>query len=434
MAGDEGSSGPNSGVEIVTFGCRLNTYESDVIRTHALAAGLSNTIILNSCAVTNEAEKQLRQSIRKLRRENPDARIVVTGCAAQINPERYTAMPEIDHVMGNEAKLKLESYRALDGVRLNVSDIHAVREATPELATEFGGSERAFVQVQNGCNHSCTFCIIPEGRGGSRSVPIGVVAQHVAALLDRNYREIVFTGVDIASYGHDLPGSPTLGQMVRRVLALNPRLQRLRLSSLDPAAIDDDIWHLIAHEPRLMPHLHLSVQAGDDMVLKRMKRRHNRQDVIAIANRARALRPDMVLGADIIAGFPTEDDAMFMSTANLVEEAGLTWLHIFPFSPRAGTPAARMPQVDGDVRKARAAILREHGDKAVSRLLAGMVGSHQRVLVEKNERGHILGRTPNYAHVRFRGAVQAGELADVTITGLDGTELLADMIAQKQAA
>jgi threonylcarbamoyladenosine tRNA methylthiotransferase MtaB len=315
-----------------------------------------------------------------------------------------------------------------------VNDIHGIRETAHHLVEGFDGIERAFVQVQNGCDHSCTFCIIPQGRGNSRSVPIGGVAEHVGAFLAKGYNEIVFTGVDIASYGSDLPGTPTLGQMVRRVLALHPALTRLRLSSIDPAVIDDDLWRLIADEPRLMPHLHLSVQAGDDMVLKRMKRRHSRQDVIDICSRARSLRPDMVIGADIIAGFPTETDAMFENTASLVDDAGLTWLHVFPFSPREGTPAARMPQVNGTRIKERAARLRALGEKAEAKLLQGMVDSMQTVLVEKNDNGAALGRTANYAHVAFTTDIKAGQLADVHIKGLESGRLLGDMITHSKAA
>ncbi|NUB28581.1 tRNA (N(6)-L-threonylcarbamoyladenosine(37)-C(2))-methylthiotransferase MtaB, partial [Azospirillum brasilense] len=323
--------------EIVTFGCRLNTYESEVMRTHARNAGLGDVVIVNTCAVTSEAERQARQTIRKLRRERPNARIVVTGCAAQIDPQRYGAMPEVDQVLGNQEKLQPESWGLAPAEKVLVNDIMSVKETAGHLIGGFEDRARAFVQVQQGCDHRCTFCIIPYGRGPSRSVPIGAVVEQVQALVKAGYNEVVLSGVDITSFGPDLPGTPTLGQMVRRLLALVPELPRLRLSSLDCIEIDDDLWRLIETEPRLMPHLHLSLQAGDDMILKRMKRRHSRADAIAFCERVRALRPDMVFGADFIAGFPTETDEMFENTMRLVEECGLTWLHVFPYSPRPGT-------------------------------------------------------------------------------------------------
>ncbi|MBI1273089.1 MAG: tRNA (N(6)-L-threonylcarbamoyladenosine(37)-C(2))-methylthiotransferase MtaB [Alphaproteobacteria bacterium] len=391
--------------EIVTFGCRLNIHESEVIRMHARAAGAGDAVIVNTCAVTAEAERQARQTIRRLRREKPGARIIVTGCSAQIDPARYAAMDEVDYVVGNDEKLRPDTWRALNGGKIIVNDIAAARETAAHLVG-VTGIPRGFVQVQNGCDHRCTFCIIPFGRGPSRSVPVGAVVEQARALVRSGHSEIVLTGVDIASYGPDLPGRPTLGQMVRRLLALVPELPRLRLSSLDPAAIDDDLWRLIGEEPRLMPHLHLSLQAGDDMVLKRMKRRHSRADAVALCARARALRPDIAFGADLIAGFPTEDEAMFANTLRAVEECGLTWLHVFPYSPRHGTPAAKMPQVAPDVRKRRAAALRTLGGVMQRRHCDALVGTRQEIFVEQAG----IGRTRQYAEVRFAGTAQAGQI------------------------
>ena len=400
--------------EIVTFGCRLNTYESEVMRTHARNAGLEDVVIVNTCAVTSEAERQARQTIRKLRRERPNARIVVTGCAAQIDPQRYGAMPEVDQVLGNQEKLQPESWGLAPAEKVLVNDIMSVKETAGHLIGGFEDRARAFVQVQQGCDHRCTFCIIPYGRGPSRSVPIGAVVEQVQALVKAGYNEVVLSGVDITSFGPDLPGTPTLGQMVRRLLALVPDLPRLRLSSLDCIEIDDDLWRLIETEPRLMPHLHLSLQAGDDMILKRMKRRHSRADAIAFCKRVRALRPDMVFGADFIAGFPTETDEMFENTLRLVEECGLTWLHVFPYSPRPGTPAARMPQVDGGVRKERAARLRALGAEAEARKLASLVGREVSVLVEKDD----LGRTQHFAEIRLGTPQTPGSVLRATVTGV----------------
>ena len=405
--------------EIVTFGCRLNTYESEVMRTHARNAGLEDVVIVNTCAVTSEAERQARQTIRKLRRERPNARIVVTGCAAQIDPQRYGAMPEVDQVLGNQEKLQPESWGLAPAEKVLVNDIMSVKETAGHLIGGFEDRARAFVQVQQGCDHRCTFCIIPYGRGPSRSVPIGAVVEQVQALVKAGYNEVVLSGVDITSFGPDLPGTPTLGQMVRRLLALVPDLPRLRLSSLDCIEIDDDLWRLIETEPRLMPHLHLSLQAGDDMILKRMKRRHSRADAIAFCNRVRSLRPDMVFGADFIAGFPTETDEMFENTLRLVEECGLTWLHVFPYSPRPGTPAARMPQVNGGVRKERAARLRALGAEAEARTLASLVGREVSVLVEKDD----LGRTQHFAEIRLGTPQTPGSVLRATVTGVAGGRL-----------
>ncbi|MGE0717266.1 MAG: tRNA (N(6)-L-threonylcarbamoyladenosine(37)-C(2))-methylthiotransferase MtaB [Alphaproteobacteria bacterium] len=416
-------------VEVVTFGCRLNAYESAVMKANAEAAGASaGTVVVNTCAVTAEAERQARQTIRRLRRERPDARIVVTGCAAQIAPDRWAAMPEVDRVLGNAEKLRPDALApAPEAPRVAVADIAGLRETAGHLldgfdAQGFGGRARAFVEVQQGCDHRCTFCIIPYGRGPSRSVPIGVVVDRVRMLVEGGCREVVLTGVDLTAYGHDLPGRPTLGQMARRLLAQVPELPRLRLSSLDPAEMDEDIFRLLAGEPRLMPHLHLSLQAGSDLILKRMKRRHSRAQAIAVAARARSLRPDVVLGADLIAGFPTEDEAMFADTLALVEDAGLTWLHVFPYSPRPGTPAARMPQVAGPAIRERARRLRAAGDAAARRYLATRVGTAAAVLVESGGRG----RDAHYAPVVLEGAAGAdGRVVDARVTALRDDALLA---------
>jgi threonylcarbamoyladenosine tRNA methylthiotransferase MtaB len=407
-------------IQIVTFGCRLNTYESEVIRTHARNAGLQDAIIFNTCAVTREAERQARQAIRKARRDNPGARIIVTGCAAQIDPAGFGGMDEVDQVIGNDLKLQAETWGAPADEKVLVNDIMSVRETASHLIEGVEGHARAFIQVQNGCDHRCTFCIIPYGRGNSRSVPIGPIAEQVRTLVSAGYNEIVMTGVDVTSYGHDLPGSPSLGQMIRRVLALVPELPRLRLSSLDPVEIDDDLWRLIAEEPRLMPHLHLSLQAGDDMILKRMKRRHLRQDVIDVCARARSYRPDMAFGADIIAGFPTETEEMFANTLRVVDECDLTFLHVFPYSERESTPAARMPQVAPPLRKERAARLREAGERQMAKFLRSHVGHDRTVIVEKGG----IGRTEHFAQVRLDRALEPGALARVRITGIEGDSLI----------
>ena len=410
-----------AGVEVITLGCRLNAFEAEVIRREAGAAGLEDAVIVNTCAVTTEAERQARQAIRRARRKRPNARLIVTGCAAQISPERYAAMAEVDQVLGNLAKLKAESYRA-PGPRVVVDDIMMVRETAAHLVDGFGGRVRGFVEVQQGCDHRCTFCIIPFGRGNNRSVPAGEVVAQVKALVERGYAEIVLTGVDITGYGGDLPGQPRLGQLVRRVLKLVPDLKRLRLSSLDPAEIDETLWRAIAEEPRLMPHLHLSIQSGDDLILKRMKRRHSRAQAIEVARRARVLRPEVVLGADVIAGFPTEDAAMAARTLTLVEEAGLDLLHVFPFSPRPGTPAARMPQVPKPIVRERAARLRKAGDLARRSAFERVVGKTVSALVERPG----VGRSEHYLPVRLPVGAIEGEVRAVRIVGADDAALLAE--------
>ncbi len=410
---------PLSEPKILTFGCRLNAFESEVMRGHARAAGLDNTVIVNTCAVTAEAERQARQSIRRARRQHPRARIVVTGCAAQIDPQRYSAMPEVDRVIGNEEKLRPESYLSEDGPRVEVDDIMTVRETAGHLIAGFEARARAFVQIQQGCDHRCSFCVIPYGRGNNRSVPIGDIARQVRALTESGVAEVVLTGVDIASFGADLPGRPSLGQLARRLLALVPELARLRLSSLDPAVDDEALFRLLAEEPRLMPHVHLSLQAGDDIILKRMKRRHLRADALRYIERLRAARPDLVLGADLIAGFPTESDDMFDNTLRLVEEGGLSLLHVFPYSPREGTPAARMPQVSSGLRKARAARLRRAGEAAIERTLQHRIGGTAAVLVEQAS----LGRSEDFLPVQLdRG--EPGAIVQARLHGLrDGTLL-----------
>ncbi len=372
---------------LITFGCRLNAWESEVMRGHARAAQTGPSVIVNTCAVTAEAERQARQAIRRARREHPKARLIVTGCAAQIDPETYAAMDEVDLVLGNDDKLRAESFLSGDGPKVRVNDIMAVRETAGHLIQGFAERTRAYLQVQQGCDHRCTFCIIPFGRGNSRSVPLGAVVDQARALAMGGTAEVVLSGVDITSYGGDLPGAPSLGQMVRRLLAQVPELKRLRLSSLDAVELDDDLLRLLAEEPRLMPHLHLSLQAGDDTILKRMKRRHSRAQAMDLCAKVRSFRPDVVFGADLIAGFPTETPEMFERTAALIEDCGLTYLHVFPYSPRPGTPAARMPQVPLAERKARAKVLRDLGDKALARFLAAQVGTKAQVLIEQPGQG-----------------------------------------------
>jgi threonylcarbamoyladenosine tRNA methylthiotransferase MtaB len=385
--------------EIITFGCRLNMFESEVIRRAAAAAGLADAVIVNTCAVTAEAERQARQAIRRARRRHPAATIIVTGCAAEISPERYAALPEVDRVIGNRAKLASQSYLPEDAA-LDLT------ETAQHFVDGFEGKSRAFLQIQQGCDHRCTFCIIPYARGPSRSVPMGAISDQARRLVAAGYREVVLTGVDLTAYGADLPGRPSLGQMVRRLLAAVPELERLRLSSLDPSEIDPELWRLVAEEKRLMPHLHLSLQAGDDLILKRMKRRHSRAEAIAVARQARALRPEVALGADLIAGFPTETEDMFGRSLDLVAECGLAFVHVFPYSPRPGTPAARMPQLPGPVGKERAARLRSAGEAALAAELSARVGSETDVLIERPG----IGRSEFYAAVSFSAPGAAGSI------------------------
>ncbi len=404
--------------EILTFGCRLNTFESEVIRGHTQT--LADTVVINTCAVTAEAERQARQAIRRAHRERPEARIVVTGCAAQIAPERWRDLPGVTRVLGNTEKLEAASW--LEGAPGGVSDIFAAREMAAHLVTEFAGRARAFVQVQQGCDHRCTFCVIPFGRGPNRSVPIGVIVSQVRHLVEAGFNEVVLTGVDITSYGPDLPGKPRLGAMVRRLLALVPDLPRLRLSSLDPAALDEDLFALIQSEPRLMPHLHFSLQAGSDMILKRMKRRHDTSQTRSIIDRVRVLRPGVGLGADLIAGFPTETDELFQETLDFVTGADLPYLHVFPYSERPGTPAARMPSVPVPVRRERAARLREAGAAAAARFHARQIGCEAHVLTEIAGAGH----TEHFAPVRLAADTPPATLIRARITGADARGLLAE--------
>ena len=409
-------------VEVLSFGCRLNTYESEAMRDLATRAGHAGTVLVNTCAVTAEAEKQAAQAIRRIAREKPGVPIVVTGCAAQIAPARWGALPGVARVIGNADKLKPEAW-APDAPAAPVSDIMAARDVAAHPVTEFTGRARALIEVQQGCDHRCTFCVIPFGRGPSRSAPMGAVVQQVRAAVAAGYREVVLTGVDIASYGPDLPGAPSLGQMIRRLLALVPELPRLRLSSIDPAAMDEDLWRLIGEEPRLMPHLHLSLQHGADLMLKRMKRRHSRADALAVAARARALRPGIALGADLIAGFPTETEAQFGEMLALVEEAGLHFLHVFPYSERPGTPAARMPQLPVALRRERAARLRAAGAAATQRFFAARMGQEEAVLLERPDAGH----TEHFCSIRLtRGSGPRGQVLRARVTGADARGLLAE--------
>ncbi|QIP03728.1 tRNA (N(6)-L-threonylcarbamoyladenosine(37)-C(2))-methylthiotransferase MtaB [Bradyrhizobium symbiodeficiens] len=414
-------------IDIVTFGCRLNAFEAEVIRREAEAAGLKDTIVINSCAVTNEAVAQARQSIRKLKRERPEARIVVTGCAAQTQSGMFADMSEVDRVVGNDDKMRSSAWRetrnAFDlgaGEKIAVSDIMAVKEMAPHLIDGFAnGQPRVFVQVQNGCDHRCTFCIIPFGRGNSRSVPMGAVVDQVRTLAERGHAEIVLTGVDLTSYGTDLPGAPKLGMLIKQILRHVPELRRLRISSIDSIEADADLLDAIAGDARLMPHLHLSLQSGDDMILKRMKRRHSRQDAIAFCEQVRRLRPDIAFGADIIAGFPTETEEMFSRSLDLVEQCGLTFLHVFPYSPRPGTPAARMPQVAGGAIKERAKRLRAAGEAALRKRLQAEIGATREALIESE--GH--GRTEHYLPVAIAGE-RVGSVVSLTIGGSDGERLI----------
>ncbi|WP_245943849.1 tRNA (N(6)-L-threonylcarbamoyladenosine(37)-C(2))-methylthiotransferase MtaB [Acuticoccus kandeliae] len=416
-----------SDLDIVTFGCRLNALESENVRALAADAGVTDTVVVNTCAVTAEAVRQARQTIRKIRRERPNARIIATGCAAQTDPDGFAAMDEIDHVVGNAEKLQPAFWANLPRHdKIVVGDIMDLRETAAHLVESFGSRTRAFVEVQNGCDHRCTFCIIPYGRGPSRSVPMGVVVDQVKRLVDSGHREVVLTGVDLTSYGGDLPGAPKLGDLVARILRLVPDLPRLRLSSIDSIEVDPALLDVIGGEPRLMPHLHLSLQAGDDMVLKRMKRRHLREDAVRFCAEARARRPDLVFGADLIAGFPTETDAMFENTLAILADCDLTHVHVFPFSARVGTPAARMPQVARQVVKARAARLREAAEARLAGALAGADGSTVELLVEDGNRG----RTPHYLPAHLVGTpVPAGDLLAGRVVGAEGGSLLVERLA-----
>ncbi|MEC7668872.1 MAG: tRNA (N(6)-L-threonylcarbamoyladenosine(37)-C(2))-methylthiotransferase MtaB [Pseudomonadota bacterium] len=413
--------------KFTTLGCRLNAYETEAMKRMAEEAGVSDAVVINTCAVTAEAVRKARQEIRRLRRENPDAKLIVTGCAAQTEPETFAAMAEVDTVIGNTEKMSPETWAGMaadfigDTERVQVNDIMSVTETANHLIDGFGTRSRAYVQVQNGCDHRCTFCIIPYGRGNSRSVPAGVVVDQIKRLVDQGYNEVVLTGVDLTSWGADLPAEPKLGDLVMRILKLVPDLPRLRISSIDSIEVDENLMQAIATEPRLMPHLHLSLQHGDDLILKRMKRRHLRDDAIRFSEEARKLRPEMTFGADIIAGFPTETEAHFENSLKLVEDCALTWLHVFPYSPRQGTPAARMPQVNGKAIKDRARRLREAGDLAVERHLSTQVGRTHQVLLEAAD----MGRTEQFTEVSFATPQPVGQIVEVAIAGHKGGQLLA---------
>src|SRR6056300_719239 len=413
--------------KFTTLGCRLNAYESEAMKDLASSAGLQNAHIINTCAVTAEAVRKSRQEIRKIRRDNPDAQIIVTGCAAQIDPDSFAKMDEVSAVIGNTEKMQPDTWAKLntgfigETERVQVDDIMSVTETAEHLIDGFGTRSRAYVQVQNGCDHRCTFCIIPYGRGNSRSVPAGVVVDQIKRLVDSGYNEVVLTGVDLTSWGADLPAAPKLGDLVMRILKLVPNLNRLRISSIDSIEVDENLMHAIATESRLMPHLHLSLQHGDDLILKRMKRRHLRDDAIQFCEEARKLRSDMIFGADIIAGFPTETETHFENSVKLVDECDLTWLHVFPYSARQGTPAARMPAVDGRLIKERAAILRQKGDEKVQTHLRDQVGKVHAVLMENPN----MGRTEQFTEVCFDASQQESEIVTAQITDIVNGKLFA---------
>jgi threonylcarbamoyladenosine tRNA methylthiotransferase MtaB len=414
----------NNIAEVVTFGCRLNIYESAIIKQNIESSGVKNVMVFNTCAVTKEAEKQAKQAIRKAKKDNPDVKIIVTGCAAQYNPSSFSSMLEVDKVIGNEEKLSPANYH-FDSEKVLVNDIMSITETAGHLVSSFEGKTRGFLQIQNGCNHRCTFCMIPLARGNSRSVPMGKISDYVLALTDQGYKEIVFTGVDITDYGLDLPGTPKLSQMIKRILQLNPNLTRLRLSSIDVAEIDEELFELMAYEPRLMPNYHISLQSGDNMILKRMKRRHNREQVIEFCQRLRSVKPEVSYGADIIAGFPTETEEMFNNTKNLIAEAGLQFLHIFPYSQRDETPASRMPQVEKQIRKQRAAILRREGQRELHDFLAKYIGVETYCLTEENGVGH----TDNFIKIKLDSLVPANNVVKVKLLDImENNQMLAEII------
>lgn len=405
--------------QVVTFGCRLNIYESEIIKQNLDLSGLDDVVIFNTCTVTKAAEKEAVKAIRKLKKERPEAKIIVTGCAVQASPDKFASMSEIDKILGNEEKLDYKNY-SFDQERILVNDIMSVKETAPHLVQKFTEHSRAFIQVQNGCDHRCTFCIIPFGRGNSRSVPIGAIVTQVQNLVESGYKEIVLTGVDVTSYGPDLPGKPSFGQMIKRLLNLVPDLHRLRLSSIDVAEIDEELFELMAYEKRLMPHFHISLQAGDNMILKRMKRRHAREDVIEYCNKLRSIRPEVSFGADIIAGFPTETEEMFQNTANIIKEADLQFLHIFPYSEREGTPARRMPQVPPLVRKERAALLRKIGEDNLDNYYKKFDGFKASILVEKNNMGH----TENFIPVNIQFEASEGQIIESSLKYSDSKKMI----------
>lgn len=425
MTGRDKSKQPYKKAEVVTLGCRLNAFESEVMRRNAEKAGLKDAVIINTCAVTTEAEKQARQTIRKVKRDNPGAKVIVTGCAAQLDPARFAGMEEVDKVLGNKEKMEADAFMdKADQPEVLVSDIMEVRETAGHLLgdalSDFGGRSRAFIQVQQGCDHRCTFCIIPFARGPNRSLPFEAIREQVQTLVDGGYKEVVLTGVDVSSYGEENPDGLTLGAMTKKLLDAVSDLPRLRMTSLDPANMDDDIFDLLANEPRFMPHLHLSLQAADDMVLKRMKRRHSRKDAELICERARKARPDVVLGADLIAGFPTETEGQFKNTLDAVQDFDLTYLHVFPYSPRPGTPAARMPEVPARIRKERAARIRLAGEAAEQKLFKKLAGNTASVLVEKGHKGH----SEHFAPVKLADQFDPGTLVRVNLKADDDGTLI----------
>ena len=413
-------------IKFSTLGCRLNSYETESMRNMAGTVGLNNAVVINTCAVTQQAVSKSRQEIRRLRRENPNSTLIVTGCAAQIDPMSYSKMGEVDFVLGNSEKMRPEIWSNLasggpvESGRIQVDDIMSISETASHLIDGFGTRSRAYVQIQNGCDHRCTFCTIPFGRGNSRSVPAGVVVEQIKRLVQKGYNEIVLTGVDLTSWGADLPMHPKLGNLITRILRLVPDLNRLRISSIDSIEVDEEFLEAIASESRLMPHFHLSLQHGDDLILKRMKRRHLREDAILFCEQVRKLRPEVTFGADIIAGFPTESDEQFENSIKLVEECGLTWLHIFPYSKRDGTPAARMPQIDGRIIKSRAALLRSLGKKVRSKHLKEQIGRRHKVLMESS----VLGRTEQFSEVLFASPKQEGSIVDATISDASNSQLM----------
>jgi threonylcarbamoyladenosine tRNA methylthiotransferase MtaB len=427
----------NKKPQVITFGCRLNTYESEIIKGHAVDAGLDNAVIFNTCTVTAEATRQAKQSIRRMKRKNPDADIIVTGCAAQIDPKQFAEMPEVGQILGNEEKLSAQSYQDF-GISKNekvaVNDIMSVKKTAPQLIDGYEERSRAFVQVQNGCDHRCTFCIIPYGRGNSRSVPAGEVVTQIQRLVDNGYQEVIITGVDITSYGHDLPGRSSLGTLCQKILKNVPDLKRLRLSSIDSIETDEALFDAITTDMRMMPHLHLSLQSGDNMILKRMKRRHTREDAIEFCNAVAEKRPDVVFGADIITGFPTETEGMFENSMKMVEDCNLTYLHVFPYSVRKGTPAARMPQIDRSIRKARGAKLRALGEERLEAFLSSQVGNDVEILVEKamKDENAILGHTEHFAPAKILGKyldnLKSGYIAKARVTGYQDGILLTEVI------
>lgn len=409
--------------KVITFGCRLNAYESEIIKQNLKIANLDNVIVFNTCTVTQEAERQAKQAIRKAKRENPNIKIIVTGCAAQNNPDLFNQMPQVNKILGNEEKLYPEFYQ-FDENKIQVNDIMSIQETATHMISNFDGKTRAFIQVQNGCNHRCTFCIIPYARGNSRSVPIGVITQQIQLLINQGYKEIVFTGVDLTSYGADLPGSPTLAQMIKRVLMLVPALPRLRLSSIDIAEIDQELFKLMTDEPRLMPHFHISLQAGDNMILKRMKRRHTREQIVEFCNKMRKIIPDASFGADMIAGFPTETEIMFNNSLNLISETGIQYLHVFPYSERENTPASKMPQVQKHIRKKRAQLLRNEGKKQLQLFFQQQIGKIVKVLVEKEQFGHSENFIPTYIATKQT----IGKIVNVKLTSIDNDHMTGTVV------